>query len=165
VIPKLTSQRDFSVLCDYVFKEGAQRITGNMMGRCPKTLFKEFSAIRQLRREIRTPAWHISLSAPSGERLTDRQWKAIVRYFFQEMELDTSNHQFFVMRHTDTEHEHIHAVVNKIGFDLSIYHSRNDRWKSIEVCKLIEKHFGLKQTIRRDRNRSRALERDFGRAL
>lgn len=165
MIPKVTSQKGFSTLSEYVFKQGAHRITGNMMGRTPNSLYEEFEIIRKIRGEIRSPAWHVILSAPHGEHLSNERWKAISYFFLEQMELDISNHQYFTVRHTDTEHEHTHSVVNRIGFDGKIYHNRNDRWRAIEVCKLVEKEFGLKKTVRRNRDRNRGLERDFGRSI
>ncbi len=161
MIPKLKTQSSFLPLCEYVFKEDARRICGNMVSRNPQKLAEEFEVIRRVRKEIRSPAWHVILSAPKGESLEDKEWKSVFSYFLEGMGLDTTNHQYFAMKHLDTEHQHVHSVINRIGFDGVVFHNRNDYWKSIQVCRAVEREFGLKKTMRkvRDKLRDREIER------
>jgi hypothetical protein len=163
MIAEMKSHTGFDGVCGYIFKDDAYRISGNMMARSPEELSKEFNVIRAYRREIKRPAWHIILSAPPREEPKDELWKSVANCFFEEMGFDTSDHQFYVVKHTDTDHPHIHTVANRISFSGKIFHNQLDGWKGISVCRTIEKRFGLKKTTPRQRDKERGIEREIDR--
>ncbi|MCG9889853.1 MAG: hypothetical protein MH252_02105, partial [Thermosynechococcaceae cyanobacterium MS004] len=43
--------------------KGAQLIGGNMTGDTARSLAQEFGEVRRLNQRVKTPCWHISLSA------------------------------------------------------------------------------------------------------
>ena len=87
----------------------------NMAAETPRELAAEFGAIRDLRPTLGKAVLHVSLSAAPGEQLSDEQWREIGQRYLAGMDLDQN--QYVMTRHTDTAHEHIHIVANRIGFD------------------------------------------------
>ena len=81
----------------------------------PAELAAEFGAIRDLRPGLTKAVLHVSLSAAPGEQLSDDQWRAIGQRYRAGMDLD--HNQYVLTRHTDTAHDHIHIVANRIGYD------------------------------------------------
>ena len=67
---------------------------------------------------------HVSLSAAPGEHLTDAQWIAIGQRYLRGMGLDYN--QYLITRHDDTEHEHVHLLVNRIRFDGTVTSDSHD---------------------------------------
>lgn len=98
-------------------KKEAQLIGGNMASKNARDLAKEFGEVRQLNQRVKTPCWHISLSAVPGEKLSDAQWNQIADRYLEQMKFDRSRHQYVVIRHSDTKHQHIHIVANRIDIE------------------------------------------------
>ena len=62
---------------------------------------------------VERPVYHFGLSLSPGEHLTPEQWNAAVDRVLARMGL--AEHQAVVMAHGDTDREHVHIVVNRVG--------------------------------------------------
>lgn len=122
------------------------RVGGNMHGVDPRQLSKDFAAIRRLRPDIGKPVFHMSLGLPPGERLSDERWDEVSKDMMREMGFDLDKHQYVVVRHEDTDHDHIHIVANRIGSDGSVWLGRFEIYKMIEATQAMEKKHGLTLT-------------------
>lgn len=100
--------------------------------------------LRELRPDCQKPVLHFSLSQPPGERLTDEQWHQAATQFRTEMGLQ--DHDFLMVRHTDTEHDHVHMVVSKIAPDGRLWNTQNSAKRAMAVCEKIENSLGLTKT-------------------
>jgi len=125
MIAKAIKGRGFRGALDYdLNKEQGRVIDTNMSGSTPRELAREFGEIRKLRPKLGKAVLHVSLSAAPGEHLSDEQWKQIAGRYLVGMGLEKN--QYLVTRHTDTEHEHIHLLVNRIRFDGSVTSDSHD---------------------------------------
>jgi hypothetical protein len=91
-----------------------------------------------------TPNWQDSrqtLSAAIGEHLTEDQWREIGHKYLKGMDLD--NNQFVMTRHTDTDHEHIHIIANRIQFNGDVTSDSNDYRRQEVIMREIERDYGL----------------------
>ncbi|MCR9684247.1 DNA-primase RepB domain-containing protein [Vibrio antiquarius] len=111
-----------------------------------KDLSREFSFSRSLRPDTKRPVWHCSLGLPEGDSLDIGTWDRISNRFLEEMGVDTGNHQFVVVKHHDTDKEHVHIVMSRIGLDSQLWHGRKDVMQAIEATQTLEKEFGLTLT-------------------
>lgn len=142
MIAKAIKGRGFRGALEYNLKKG-RIIDSNMAGQDPRSLAAEFGSVRRLRPSVGKAVFHVSLSAAPGESLTDEQWQEIALRYLQGMGFD--NNQFVVIRHTDTEHEHVHVIANRIRVDGSVVSDSQD-WKRQEaIMRQIERDFGLQQ--------------------
>jgi hypothetical protein len=91
--------------------------------------------------KLRQAALHVSISAATGEKLTDDQWRELAKRFMDGMGLD--NNQYFITRHTNTEHEHIHILVNRIQFDGRVTDASWDYLRCQKIMRELERDFGL----------------------
>jgi hypothetical protein len=105
-------------------KEEGRVIDTNMNGDGARQLAAEFGAIRKLRPGLSKAVLHVSLSAAPGEHLTDAQWTEIGQRYLDGMGLDRN--QYIITRHTDTEHEHVHLLANRIQFDGKVTSDSHD---------------------------------------
>jgi hypothetical protein len=55
----------------------------------------------------------------------------------------TDEHAYVVIRHNDTEHDHVHIVASRIGLDRSVWHGKWEVPKAIEAAQMLEKRHGL----------------------
>ena len=109
----------------------------------PRALTKEFSRIRALRKDIKKPVWHCSLALPAGERLDSVKWDVVAQDFMREMGLDPEKHQYVVVRHNDTDYDHVHIVANRIALDGSVWDGKNDVFRAIAATQALERRHGL----------------------
>jgi hypothetical protein len=149
---KITRGNGFRGSLNYDFGPGknkedrADLISGNMTGKNPKELAAEFATCRQLRSNAKNPCWRTSLSCPAGENLSKEKWNKIVEIYLSKMKIDADNHQYCVVRHSDTKFDHIHLTVSRIGLDGKLWGGANDVKHAIAATQAIEQEMGLQIT-------------------
>ncbi|HCG9474658.1 TPA: relaxase/mobilization nuclease domain-containing protein [Vibrio parahaemolyticus] len=145
---KVNRGNGFRGLANYILDsvKGAELLGGNMSGWNSRELAKEFAVCRKLRPNVKRPAWHVSLALPAGENIDNSTWCNVAQRFLEEMGVDINMHQYFLGKHSDTNNEHIHIGLNRIGFNGELYHGRNDVMLAIQATHKLEKEFGLQLT-------------------
>lgn len=103
----------------------------------------EFGIIRALRPNLSKAVCHLSLSLHPNEKLNDDQWCKVAHAWLDGMGF--TNNQFIVSRHTDTEHPHIHILVNRISLDGSVVSDSHDYKRQEVIMRKLEKEYGLVQ--------------------
>ena len=102
---------------------------------------REFGEVRQLRPTLGKAVVYVALSLPPGEHLTDDQWRTVGHRHLAHMGL--TENQYVMSRHTDTDHEHIHLVANRITFTGAVVSDSQD-WKRQEaLMRTLEREYGL----------------------
>ena len=142
MIAKMEKGRGFRGALEYDLQEGkSELLETNLSGQTPRTMAREFGGVRQLRPTLGKAVLHVALSVPPGEHLTDAQWVAIGHRYLDGMGF--GDNQYVMTRHTDTDHEHIHLVANRITFAGEVVSDSQD-WKRQEaLMREIERDYGL----------------------
>ena len=144
MIAKAVKGRGFRGAIAYdLGKDQGRILDTNMAGENVPELSAEFGAIRKLRPNLERAVLHVSLSAAPGEKLTDAQWADIGRRYLVGMEF--LDNQYLVTRHTDTEHEHIHILANRITHAGEVVSDSKDYERQELVMRSIEREFDLQQ--------------------
>ena len=144
MIAKAVKGKGFRGALEYdLTKEQGRVIDKNMAGENPRELAAEFGEIRKLRPNLGKAVLHVSLSAAPGEKLTDEQWSEIGKRYMDGMGLEKN--QFVITRHTDTEHEHIHILANRIRFDGSVTSDSQDYKRQETIMRELERDYGLQR--------------------
>jgi hypothetical protein len=144
MIAKAVKGKGFRGALEYdLTKEGGQVLDTNMAGENPRELAAEFGEIRKLRPNLGKAVLHVSLSAAPGEKLTDEQWREIGKRYMDGMGLEQN--QFVITRHTDTEHEHVHILANRIRFDGSVTSDSQDYKRQETIMRELERDYGLQR--------------------
>ena len=144
MIAKAVKGKGFRGALNYdLQKEHGHIIETNMAGENPRELAAEFGEIRKLRPNLGKAVLHVSLSAAPGEKLTDEQWSDIGKRYLDGMGLEQN--QFVITRHTDTEHEHVHILANRIRFDGSVTSDSQDYRRQETLMREIERDYGLER--------------------
>ena len=123
--------------------EKGRVIDTNMSGTTPRELAKEFGEVRCLRPRLGKAVLHVSLSAAPGENLDDAQWQQVAMRYLHGMGLE--DNQYLVTRHTDTGHEHVHLLVNRIRFDGGVTSDSHDYRRQEVLMRAIEREYGLQR--------------------
>lgn len=144
MIAKAVKGKGFRGALEYdLNKEKGRILDTNMGGEAPRELAAEFGEIRKLRPKLNKAVLHVSLSAAPGEHLTDKQWREIGQRYLNGMGLE--HNQYVITRHTDTEHEHIHILANRIRFDGSVTSDSRDYKRQEVIMRELEREYGLQR--------------------
>jgi len=144
MIAKAVKGKGFRGALEYdLTKEAGRVINTNMTGRGARELAAEFGEIRKLRPGLSKAVLHVSLSAAPGEHLADSDWIKIGERYLDGMGLNRN--QYVITRHTDTDHEHIHILANRIQFDGVVTSDSHDYRRQEILMRAIERDLGLRQ--------------------
>lgn len=138
----------FRGVLDYALGKGGgnacEIIGGTMSGLTPQELAAEFRLSREARPGVARPVWHTSLSLPPGDSLTSDRWAEVAADFMDGMGL--GDHQHVVIRHHDTEIDHIHIISSRIGLDGTVWHGKWEARQAIQLTQELEERHGLTRT-------------------
>ena len=107
------------------------------------TITKAFEAQAGMNPKVSRPVGHIALgfSKEDENRLTSRIMAEIALEYMERMGI--RNTQFFIARHFDKEHPHIHIAYNRIDNDGRTISDKNERLRSARICKELTKKYNL----------------------
>lgn len=132
---------------DVVLKSGpvdrAELISFNQCFGDKKELIRQFNDVRFLNHRLAKPVMHIILSLAPGETPDRPTLKAIAEDCAKELGFD--KHQYLSVTHNDTGHQHLHIVINRIGFDGKTLSDSNNYKKIANCCRKMELKYNLKQ--------------------
>lgn len=120
------------------------------------TIAMSFNIQSQMNGKVTKPVGHIALSFSKEDepRLTNRVMSGIALEYMERMGIRDT--QFFIARHFDKEHPHVHIAFNRIGNDGRTISDRNERLRSTRICKELTLKYGLhmaggKENVKRNR--------------
>jgi hypothetical protein len=170
MIGKVMHNGSFRATTRYVLaKEEGHLIDATMGGLSAETLTAEFMASKDLNPQLKQPVWHLTLSLPHHENLSDEQFAEVGRKYMAGMIMAANNpkileessyleqraefmyeelpaYQFFQARHSDREHEHLHIVASRIHLDTGkAVELWRDAFRSQRVIRGLEVEYGLTQ--------------------
>jgi hypothetical protein len=92
---------------------------------------------------VEKPVYHLVVSLADGESLSRERWDHVADRVLTRLGLE--NHQALLVLHKDTEHEHIHVMVNRVDLDGRVWKGWRD-WVGREAeLRNLEKELGLQQ--------------------
>ena len=128
----LDKEKDAKILvCDGLFAENKETLAGS------------FEAQARMNPKVTKPVGHIALafSKEDEHRLTDRAMAGIALEYLKKMGITDT--QILIVRHFDKEHPHVHITFNRIANDGRTISDRNERIRSVRICKELTRKYGL----------------------
>ncbi len=113
----------------------------NLAGATPRAMAQEFGEVRQLRPNLGQAVFHASVSAALGEHLTNAQWVEIAHRVLDG--LGFHDNQYVITRHTDTDHEHIHLLANRITWGGDVVNDWQFKRRLEPIMRAVERDYGL----------------------
>ena len=130
---------------EIILENRAELISYNQCFGNKKELISQFNDLRYLNTKLAKPVMHISLSLSPGEQLTNAVLANLVEDCASEMGFDKN--QYIAVTHKDTGHQHIHIVVNRVGFDSKTLSDSNNFKKIAAFCRKAELKYHLQQVL------------------
>lgn len=145
MIAKIVQGRGFRGMVSYVLdKDNAQLLYAEGVRTKDKdSIVQSFVTQSKMNPKIAKPVAHISLdfSAQDKAKLTDELMVGVAQEYLKKMGYE--NTQYIIARHHDTDHPHIHMVINRIDNDGKRITDQNEKLRSTKVCMELTKKYGL----------------------
>ena len=114
--------------------------------------------VREQRPNLNRYVYHTSLNFHKDDVLSnDKLLNIAHRYLYAN---GFTNNQYFIFRHHDSEHPHIHLLANRITFDGEVVSDSNNYKKSEAILRDIEQRYGLTTVQSSRRTPERAANKD-----
>lgn len=110
-----------------------------------KDLIRQFNEVRNLNPNLSKPVMHITLSFPPGEKVDNATLISMTEDCARDLGFDKN--QYLVIFHNDTNHQHIHIVVNRVGFDGKTVKDNHNYQKMAVYCRKMEEKHGLVKVL------------------
>ena len=130
---------------DEAMKDRAEILLFNQCYGNQKELIQHFNEVRQLNSKLSKLVLHITLSLSPGEQLPKDKLMELCRDCATDMGF--KNNQYVAIHHKDTNHQHLHIVANRIGFDKRTVSDSNNFQKIAAYCRKTELKFNLTQVL------------------
>lgn len=145
MIAKQIKGSDFYGLLAYnekkVEKDQGYILDTNITQDTTVNMTKEFNMVRQLRPRLGKAVYHVSLNLPHGDNLNDRKFTALAYDYLKGMGFD--DNQYIIYRHTDTQHEHVHIIANRVRYSGKVVSDSKDYERSERLVRKLETKYGL----------------------
>ena len=145
MIAKIVQGQGFRGVIGYVLeKEKASLLySEGVRTKDKETIVKSFIAQQKLNPKIVKPVAHISLdfSVQDKHRLTDQFMVGMAQEYMDKMGYRDT--QYIIVRHHDTDHPHIHMVINRIDNNGKRISDQNEKLRNTRVCMELTKKYGL----------------------
>ena len=123
----------------------AEVLLFNKCGGNDKELIQQFNEVRALNNKLSKPVLHITLSLAEGDKTDTQTLMQMSEGCAKEMGF--ANNQWVAVLHHDTNHQHIHIVANRIGFDGLTVSDSNGYRKIADYCRRMEVKYELEQVL------------------
>lgn len=143
MIAKMIKGRGFRGVLEYALRqEKGHILMSNMAGDNPRTLAREFGEVRKQRESLTKAVFHASISISPTENLTDEQWCEVTQKYVAGMGFGGS--QYVSIKHTDTEHPHIHIIANRVSVNGKTVSDSMDYKRQEAIMRQLEREYNLK---------------------
>ncbi|GHV40682.1 hypothetical protein FACS1894179_07620 [Bacteroidia bacterium] len=157
MIAKNIKGKSFKGCVNYVMNDTAQLLEAEgVFADDTKSMIRSFAMQRSGRKEIKQPVGHIpiSFSPEDKARMTDDFMLQLAKEYMQEMGI--KNTQYIIVRHHNTDNEHLHIVYNRIDNNLKLISVNNDYKRNIKVCRKLKDKYNLtygkgKEKVKREK--------------
>ena len=146
MMAKIVQGSDFKGVVNYILdkNKNAKIIASDgLLVEDKATIVLSFEAQTQMNPRVTKSVGHIALSFSKEDetRLIDRAMAGIALEYMEKMGITDT--QFFIARHSDKEHPHVHIAFNRISNSGKTISDRNERYRSERICKELTKKYGL----------------------
>lgn len=145
MIAKIVQGRGFLGVVNYVLDKDHSHLlyAEGVRLKDKESIIQSFVVQQKLNPKIVKPVAHISLdfSVQDKNRLTDQFMAGIALEYMEKMGYRDT--QYIIARHHDTDHPHIHIVINRIDNNGERISDKNEKLRNTRICMELTKKYGL----------------------
>ena len=145
MIAKIVQGRGFRGAVSYILEKDNARLiyAEGVRLKDKESIIHSFIVQHKLNPNISKPVAHISLdfSVQDKGSLTDRFMVDVAQEYIKKMGYKDT--QYIIARHHDTDHPHIHLVINRIDNNGKRISDQNEKLRNVKICMELTKKHGL----------------------
>ena len=146
MIAKIIKGSNFKGVVNYILDKGKDAkilVCDGLFAENKETIASSFEAQARMNPKVTKPVGHIALAFSKEDEhcLSDRAMAGLALEYLKKMGITDT--QILIVRHFDKEHPHVHIAFNRIANDGRTISDRNERIRSIRVCKELTRKYGL----------------------
>ena len=145
MIAKIVQGRGFRGAVSYILDKDNARLlyAEGVRLKDKESISHSFIVQHKLNPKISKPVAHISLdfSVQDKSRLTDSFLVDVAQEYMKKMGYKDT--QYIIVRHHDTDHPHIHLVINRIDNNGKRISDQNEKLRNVKICMELTKKHGL----------------------
>lgn len=145
MIAKIVQGRGFRGVVNYVLDKDHSHLlyAEGVRLKDKESIIQSFVVQQKLNPKIVKPIAHISLdfSVQDKNRLTDQFMAGMALEYMEKMGYKDT--QYIITRHHDTDHPHIHIVINRIDNNGKRISDQNEKLRNTRICMELTKKYGL----------------------
>ena len=126
-------------------KKQAHVICYNLCFGNKKELIAQFNEVSDLNRKLSKPVLHASLSFAHSDQLSNQDKIDIGKQMAKDFGFE--NNQYVVIEHCDRQHQHLHIVANRVGYDAKTVSDSNNYKRMASFCRSMERKHQLEQVL------------------
>ena len=126
-------------------KKQAQVICYNQCFGNKRELIQQFNEVRNLNPKLSKPVLHASLSFAHSDQLSNQDKIDIGKQMAKDFGFE--NNQYVVIEHADRQHQHLHIVANRVGYDAKTVSDSNNYKRMANFCRTMERKHQLEQVL------------------
>ncbi len=130
---------------ELVIKNRAELFLHNQCFGDEREIIRQFNEVRALNPKLSKPVLHVTLSLAPGENLPKNVLTDMVEDCAKQLGFEKN--QYIGIHHIDTDHQHIHIVANRVGFDGKTVKDNHNYQKIAAYCRKMELKHDLKQVL------------------
>jgi hypothetical protein len=101
--------------------------------------------VRYLNPKLSKPVLHASLSFAHSDQLSNQDKIDIGKQMAKDFGFE--NNQYVVIEHGDRQHQHLHIVANRVGYDAKTVSDSNNYKRMANFCRSMERKHQLEQVL------------------
>ncbi len=158
MIGKISIGKSFKAIINYCLNDKIQKQSQELVmqnraevllyNKCfgnQNELVEQFKDVNHLNPKLSKPVFHIALSLAPEDHLRKDKLMEMCEQCAKEMGFE--NNQYIAVYHRDTNHQHLHIIANRIGFDKRTVSDSNSYQKISSYCRKMELKYQLKQVL------------------
>jgi signal recognition particle subunit SEC65 len=128
-------------------KKQAEVIAYNQCFGDKRQLIRDFIEVSKLNPNVSKPVFHLAISFAHGDadKLNPQDKVDMAEKLAGEFKFQ--HNQYVVIEHSDREHQHIHVVANRIGYDGKTASDSNSYKRMAEYCRKMELEYKLTKVL------------------
>lgn len=178
-IGKISRGSGFSGVLSYLLDPAKKPriISGCVAHEKPLALAREFRLVANLRRRVKKPVRHFSISFAPEDGVVDDITKEAIAFRVLDG-LGYEDCQFIAIAHDRNdpghdevhEHDHMHIVTNAVTLDGEYVHDSFDRYRIQPILREVEQEFGLRRiasswAVKREKAQAVHLDSDLAQLI
>lgn len=136
----------------------AELLSTNFTSLDKAQIAREVELVKTLRPGLNRYVYHTSLNFHKDDQLDNSTLLKIAQDYLAANGF--TENQYFIFRHNDADHPHLHLLVNRITFDGKVVSDSNNFKRSEQVLRTIERQYNLVQVNQSKNSPLRAASKD-----